>query len=116
MTTNLIKLYEFTDEFSNMKNLKTFTRVFSKQSLHYVDSVLQYTTDNDVKYMPDLAKQEDFSFDVISMDLETKLKDNVMEPISVSTYCPSSPNSSDPLKRADDGYRTYFITDFNSPP
>lgn len=41
-------------------------RVFSKQSLHYVDSVLHYTTDNHVKYMSDIAKQEEFSFNVIT--------------------------------------------------
>lgn len=101
-TGDLVRLFEFTDVFKDNNNLKTFTRIFSKQSMHYVDGVLQYTTENDVKYIPGMPKHGEFSFNVITMDLETQLRAGVMEPISVSAYSPSMIGE----------YKTYFITDF----
>jgi len=55
---------------------------------------------NDTKFITKIAKNKQFSFKSITMDLETQLsKDNVMNPVSVAIF-----DGSD--------YKTYFITDY----
>lgn len=107
-----MKLYEFTDILDAEGNYKSFTRSFSKFSLHYSNGVLDYRIDNDTKYIKGMPKQDKFKFNVVTMDLETKLIDNVMEPISVSTYCPSQSYNATPWISDIKEYKTYFVTDY----
>lgn len=102
---NLQTIQSFTDEIKDINNLRTFNRIFNTETRSYVDGTLIHVYENDTKFMSKGLFHPNYSFKVITMDLETRLNSsNIMEPISISLYSPIFAGF----------YKTYFITDFNN--
>jgi len=71
LENNLV--FEFSDTRESVNSSDTFQRIFKKETISYVNGVKNNSFMNDTKFITKLAKDKVFSFNVITMDLETQL-------------------------------------------
>jgi len=95
-----VTLFSFTDEINDIDNLSTFTRIINNQIFHIINGeivVKKLKRNNSFmkKLYPSIFRSNKF----ITMDLETRIINKIMEPICVSLY-----NGSE--------FTSFFIKDF----
>jgi hypothetical protein len=93
-------LYTFTDYIEDLNNLYTFKRVIDNTEYHYLNGELVYKSKKKhLNYMVKLQPDRKASRNIITMDLETRTINGVMEPICLSVYNGENKN-------------TYFLSDY----
>lgn len=100
---------QFTDKLTRTKNLDTFKRMLSNMTIWYVKGVQKFYTQHlKVQFIKKLVNKRELKLNIITMDLETCIKDNKMVPVLFSIYIGKTVNSEALIK-------SFPIWDYDSP-
>lgn len=81
---------------------KTFKRILNNETLEYINGILVSRYRTDTKYISSINKENIFTFNIITMDIETREnRKHNLTPVSISIF--------DGIK-----YLTFFITDYKN--